>query len=87
MKDVREPLFLLYNQHIDAFSARCIALEDRCAACNGKGVSSDDHDYNKKCSHCEGCGVVLNDNGRAIIELMSFYTKSKDSDVLLARRV
>ena len=85
----REPLVLRFNQHIDDFSTFAVPLEDGCTDCGGTGEKKEEDRYdryNKTCFYCEGSGVVLNDNGRAIIQLMSFYTKSKDSEVLLAQR-
>lgn len=86
----RDRLYLVFDQHIDALSTKAIALEDICNDCGGSGERDREkcyYDYGKDCPNCDGHGVVLNDNGNAIIELMSRYTKSKDSDVLLAKRI
>lgn len=82
----REPLKLVFDQYIDALSGKAIPLEDVCTDCEGKGERSNYERYNKTCSHCGGSGVVLNDNGRAIIQLISCHMKSSDSNVLVAQR-
>lgn len=83
----RDPLMLILPSFDE--DRRYLSLESPCEDCKGTGERDKDglyYDRSKICSYCEGRGVVLNVNGKAIIELMSCYTKSKDSDVLLAKK-
>ena len=72
MPQDRPPLFL------SGPSVTChIELEDVCPTCRGT-LLVDDVDINgdkikRFCTNCNQHGTVLNDNGRAVIQLMKDY--------------
>lgn len=80
----REPLKLILPSFDE--SNRYLVLEDVCADCEGKGERPNYDRYNKTCGYCNGFGVILNDNGKVIIQLISDHMKSNDSNVILAQR-
>ena len=85
----REPLTICIHPPYDSERHGLVYLESPCESCNGKGENEELRysGYDRTCNACEGSGVVLNDNGRAVLELVTTYLKSKDSNVLIAQRI
>ena len=72
----REPLQLKLHQWPNTTIP--IDLEKACPECKGTGQVDEWNDYKKrKCSHCNGTGVELTENGEAILQLVSEHLVSK----------
>lgn len=54
---------------------QAVALEEKCAACNGEGGLERDADW-FSCEVCHGFGTLPTDLGRAILGLIGKYVKN-----------
>jgi DnaJ-class molecular chaperone len=72
-----EVLSLLIGEHQ-------VDLEENCPDCQGEGsrVVGDNPNRLRKCATCDGRGVLLTDNGQAVVTLVETHLSRREVRVL-----